>query len=35
MSLLKIVYNLKVNTLKTKESDTIIDEVLDRGFREL
>ena len=31
----KIVYNLKVNTLKTKESDTIIDEVLDRGFREL
>ena len=31
----KVVYNLRVNTLKTKESDTIIDEVLDRRFREL
>ena len=31
----KIVYDLRVRTLKTKESDNIIEEVLDRGFREL
>ena len=31
----KIVYDLKVKTLKTKESDTIVEEVLDRRFREL
>ncbi len=31
----KIVYDLKVKTLKTKEGDTIINEVLNRGFREL
>ena len=31
----KIVYDLKVKTLKTKESDTIVEEILDRRFREL
>ena len=31
----KIVYDLKVKTFKTKESDTIIEEILDRRFREL
>jgi len=31
----KIVYDLKVKTLKTKQSDTIVEEILDRRFREL
>ena len=31
----KIVYDLKVKTFKTKESDTIVEEVLNRRFREL
>ena len=31
----KVVYDLNVKLLKTKESDTIINEVLDRSFREL
>ena len=31
----KVVYDLNVKLLKTKESDTIINEVLDRAFREL
>ena len=31
----KVIYDLNVKLLKTKESDTIINEVLDRSFREL
>ncbi len=31
----KLIYDLNVKLLKTKESDTIINEVLDRAFREL
>ncbi len=31
----KLIYNLNVKLLKTGESDTIINEVLDRAFREL
>ena len=31
----KVIYDLNVKLLKTKESDTIINEVLDRAFREL
>jgi len=31
----KVVHNLEVKILKTKENDSIINEVLDRTFREL
>ena len=31
----KVIHNLKVNLLKTKESDKILDEVINRKFREL
>lgn len=31
----KIIHDAKVKLLKTKESDIIINEVLDRDFREL
>tara|TARA_R110001592_G_scaffold140099_3_gene360728 strand:+ start:133 stop:447 length:315 start_codon:yes stop_codon:yes gene_type:complete len=31
----KIIHNLKVKKLKTKESDTVLDEIIDRRFREL
>ena len=31
----KIIYNTIVKLLKTTSADTIIDEVLDRDFREL
>ena len=31
----QLIYNLSVKLLKTRESDTIINEVLDRAFREL
>ena len=31
----KVVHNTSVKLLKTKESDTIVNEVLDRQFREL
>ena len=31
----KIIYNTIIKLLKTTSADTIIDEVLDRDFREL
>ena len=31
----KVIHNLKVRKLKTKESDMILDEVINRKFREL
>ena len=31
----KIIHNLKVKKLKTKENDTALNEILDRRFREL
>jgi hypothetical protein len=31
----KIIHNLKVKKLKTKENDTALNEILDRKFREL
>ena len=31
----KIVHNLKVKKLKTRENDTVLDEIVDRKFREL
>ena len=31
----QLIYNLNVKLLKTGEKDTIINEVLDRAFREL